>query len=96
VQDDIAWANLKVRFIRFYLANYKFFRDTGNKELATRLIAEGFERHDELLGMPMRNLTHDKIAELEKDVEDLKLQLDGLKADDAASMYRRELKELKL
>ena len=46
--------------------------------------------------MPMRNLTHDKIAELEKDVEDLKLQLASLQGDDAASMYRRELKELKL
>jgi DNA topoisomerase-2 len=96
VQADIAWAGLKIRFIRFYLANYKFFRDTPNKELQARLVAEGFERHDELLGMPMRNLTHDKIAELEKDVEDLKLQLTGLQADDAASMYRRELKELKL
>lgn len=96
VQADIAWAGLKIRFIRFYLMQYKFFRDTPNKALQARLVDEGFERHDELLGMPMRNLTHDKIAELEKDVEDLKLQLAGLKADDAASMYRRELKELKL
>lgn len=96
VQADIAWAGLKIRFIKFYLANYKFFRDTPNKALQTRLVDEGFERHDELLGMPMRNLTHDKIAELEKDVEDLKLQLAGLKADDAASMYRRELKSLHL
>jgi DNA topoisomerase-2 len=96
VQADIAWANLKVRFIKFYLTNYKFFRDTGNKELAARLVAEGFERHDELLSMPMRNLTHDKIAELEKDVEDLKVQLKSLQSDDAVSMYRRELKELKL
>ncbi len=96
VQADIAWASLKIRFIRYYLANHKFFRDTPDKELKAKLVAEGFERHDELLAMPMRNLTHDKIAELEKDVEDLKLQLKGLQADDAISMYRRELKELKL
>lgn len=96
VQADIAWASLKIRFIRYYLANYKFFRDTPDKELKAKLVAEGFERHDELLAMPMRNLTHDKIAELEKDVEDLKLQLDALQKDDAVSMYRRELKELKL
>jgi DNA topoisomerase-2 len=96
VQADIAWASLKVRFIKFYLREYKFFRDTGNKELQARLVAEGFDRHDELLAMPMRNLTHDKILELEKDIVDLKLQLEGLKNDDAASMYRRELKSLNL
>jgi DNA gyrase/topoisomerase IV subunit A len=96
VEADIAWANLKVRFIRFYLVNYKFFKDTPNKELIARLVAEGFTRHDELLAMPMRNLTHDKIRELEQDVEDLKQVLGGLKTDNAADMYRRELKELKL
>jgi hypothetical protein len=96
IKADMAWAGLKIRFIRYYLANYKFFRDTGNKELAAKLIAEGFERHTELLDMPMRNLTKDKIAELEKDVEDLKLTLTGLQADSAIEMYKRELKELKL
>lgn len=96
IAADIAWASLKIRFIRFYLANYKFFRDTPNKELVARLIAEGFERHDELLGMPMRNLTHDKIKELEQDVETLKLELTELKSDSAVEMFKRELKALKL
>lgn len=96
VNADIAWAGLKIRFIRFYLANYKFFRDTPNKELVARLVEEGFERHDELLAMPMRNLTHDKIKELEKDVEDLKADLTSLKSDTAVDMFKRELKELKL
>lgn len=96
VNADIVWAGLKIRFIKFYLANYKFFRDTPNKELVARLISEGFDRHDELLGMPMRNLTHDKIKELEKDVEDLKLDLAALKDDTAVEMFKRELKELKL
>lgn len=96
LKDDIAWASLKIRFIRFYLANYKFFRDTPNKELVARLVAEGFDRHDELLAMPMRNLTHDKIKELEKDVENLKAELASLQGDDAISMFKRELKELKL
>lgn len=96
VHADIAWANLKVRFIRFYLVNYKYFRDTPNRELQARLVTEGFERHDELLGMPMRNLTHDKIIELERDIEDLKVLLETLKLDTPDAMYRRELKELKL
>lgn len=96
VQADIAWASLKIRFIRFYLANHKYFRDTPDKELKIRLVDEGFERHDELLAMPMRNLTHDKITELEKDVEELKLKLQELQQDDPTRMYKRELKELKL
>lgn len=96
VKDDIAWMGLKIRFIRYYLANYKFFRDTPNKELTAQLVNEGFERHDELLGMPMRNLTHDKIKELEQDVEDAKLALKALQVDTAIEMYKRELKELKL
>lgn len=93
---DIAWANLKIRFIRYYLANYKMFRDTPNKELIATLVAEGFDRHDELLAMPMRNLTHDKIKELEKDVEDLKLELRKVQETDAVTMFKKELKELKL
>ena len=96
INEDISWANLKIRFIRYYLANYKFFRDTPDKELKAKLVAEGFERHDDLLAMPMRNLTHDKIKELEKDVDDLKQTLNGLKADTAVEMFKRELKELKL
>lgn len=96
INKDIVWANLKIRFIRFYLANYKFFRDTPNKELVARLISEGFDRHDELLSMPMRNLTHDKIKELEKDVEDLKAELASLKNTEASEIFKRELKELKL
>ena len=64
--------------------------------LVARLVEEGFDRHDELLAMPMRNLTHDKIKELEKDVDDLKAELAGLKGDTAVEMFKRELKELKV
>ena len=60
------------------------------------MVGEGFSRHDELLAMPMRNLTHDKIKELEKDVDDLKMTLSKLQKDSAPEMYKRELKELKL
>lgn len=93
---DIEWASMKIKFIKYYLSHYKYFRDTPNKELATTLVGEGFSRHDELLAMPMRNLTHDKIKELEKDVDDLKMTLSKLQKDSAPEMYKRELKELKL
>jgi DNA topoisomerase-2 len=96
IEADMGWAGLKIRFIRHYLSNYKFFRDTPNKELQAKLVQDGFERHDELLSMPMRNLTHDKIAELEKDLDDLKMELAVLQKSNAIDMYKTELKALKL
>lgn len=96
ITEDIVWANLKIRFIKFYIQNHTYFRDTSNKELSERLVEEGFERHRELLDMPMRNLTKDKIAELEKEVDAFKVRLQSLESDDAISMYERELKGLKL
>lgn len=96
LQADITWAKLKITFIRFYLKEHLYFRDTPNKELGERLVSEGFDRHDELLAMPMRNLTHDKIKELEQHADDLKVQLAGLQVDNAVDMYKRELKALKL
>lgn len=95
MSSDIAWANMKILFIRYYLANYQFFRDTPTKQLIEKLVLDGFDRHDELLSMPMRNLTHDKIKELEKDVEKLQVSLNQLEADNAVSMFKRELKEFK-
>ena len=94
IGKDIAWANLKIRFIRYYLQNYEFFRDTPNKQLEAQLIKDSFERHDELLSMPMRNLTHDKIKELENDVSLLEKQQSSLKEDTAKDMFVRELKAL--
>lgn len=96
IGQDIAWASLKIKFIKYYLQNYKFFRDTPNKELVAQLIKDGFSRHDELLGMPMRNLTHDKIKELENDVSMLEKQLSTLQEDTAQEMFIRELKALPL
>lgn len=93
---NMLWASIKIRFIKFYLSNVEYFRDTGTKELVARLVQEGFERYDELLSMPMRNLTHDKIKELEKEVDELKHKIDELNIDTAVSMFIRELKELKV
>lgn len=95
INQDIDWASMKIAFIRYYLKNYKFFRDTPTKELVAQLVHDGFSRHDELLAMPMRNLTFDKIKELENDVEKLNVQLKALQEDNAVSMYKRELAEFK-
>ena len=84
-----------VRFIRFYLANTKVFKDTARQELIALLLEKDFVDYDRLLSMPIWNLTKDKIAELEKKLTDLKLYLDTLKADTPDEMYRRELKGFK-
>jgi DNA topoisomerase-2 len=84
-----------IRFIRYYLANVKFFRDTSKKELVELLLSEKFVDYDRLLSMPIWNLTKDKIAELEKKLEDLRHYLKVLESDTAGEMYKRELKAFK-
>lgn len=81
-----------VRFIRFYLANTKVFKDTSKVELLKLLLNNNFVDYERLLAMPIWNLTRDRISELEKRLQDLKAYLASLKADSAPEMYKRELK----
>lgn len=90
--EHIRFQSEVIRFIRFYLANTKTFKDTSKKELVELLLANKFVDYDRLLSMPIWNLTKDKIAELEKKLVDLKAYLALLKADSAGEMYKRELK----
>jgi DNA topoisomerase-2 len=96
INADIEWANQKVKFIRYYLVNTKLFKETPNKTLIPILVQEGFSRHDELLAMPMRNLTHDKIKELEEDVKKLQATLVEVQSETAQSILKRDLKAIKL
>lgn len=96
LQADADWASEKIRFIRFYLSNVKFFRDTGKNEIMVTLEAEKFREPDKLLGMPIYNLTRDQIAKLEKELDELRAGIKALQDDTAPAMFERELKELKL
>lgn len=94
---DIAWADEKVRFIEYYIANHTWFRDTSNKDIASHLEkVEKFERVGDLLDLPMRNLTKDKIAELKKDVTALLTQYDVLLNTNAEKMFNKELAAIDL
>lgn len=95
LEADIAWATERYRFIMFYLKNVNYFRDTETKIIHDRMTAEGFTRNEDLLSMPMRSLTKQKIAELMAEVEKLKLQVTELESDTPDAMYKRELKSLK-
>jgi DNA topoisomerase-2 len=93
--EAIRWMSEQIRFIRFYLANVKLFRDTSKKELIALLLSEKFADYDKLLGMPIWNLTKDKIAELEKKLGESKTYYATLESDTANDMYKRELKAFK-
>ena len=95
-KEDILWASEKYKFIIFYLKNVNFFRDNETKVIVERLQTEGFTRIDDLLSMPMRSLTKQKIEELKNEVEKLKVILNDLENDNPTSMFKRDLKELKI
>lgn len=93
--EAIRFQSEVVRFIMFYLANTKLFKSTSKKDLVDLLLENGFDDYDRLLSMPIWNLTKDKIAELEKKLDDLKAYLATLESDTAVEMYKRELKAFK-
>ena len=92
--NKITWVSERLRFIKFYLANSKKFRDTSKADLIVLLQQNDFENYDQLLQMPMWNLTRDRILELEKEQNDLNVHLQALKKDNAKNMYSTELKAL--
>jgi DNA topoisomerase-2 len=96
LKEQVRFASEVIRFIRFYLANVKVFRDTGKKELVAVLLQNNFVDYDRLLSMQIWSLTKDKIAELEDKLAGLKSALAKIEADTALDMYRRELKAMEL
>lgn len=95
-QADLDFANEKIRFIKFYIANAKWFSTSKKAEIEERLAKEKFVHIDELMSIRVYNLTGDQIQKLEADIIELQKTLDGYKTTTAQKMYAKELKELKL
>lgn len=95
-EELIKWLEEVVRFIEFYLARTKEFRNAGKKELLELLTTNKFTQPERLLGMSIWTLTKDNIDELLKKLDAERKKLQNLQADTAQKMYRRELLELKL
>ena len=93
-EQDIAWASTRIRFINFYLKNTQVFKNTGKKDLVELLQKNGFDEYERLLSMSMWNLTKDRIAELEKELDELNKELKRLHGETAQGMFTRELKQL--
>ena len=94
LEEQVRFASEVIRFIKFYLANVNTFKNTGKKELIELLLDNKFVDYERLLSMAIWSLTKDRIAELEKKLNDLKSELAKVKADTAVEMYKRELKAL--
>ena len=92
-KEDIRWMSEKLRFILFYLDNVDQFKNKKKDDLVNLLLKNKFDDYDRLLAMSMWNLTRDKIEELKKEIETMKVKLVKLEADTAKEMYKRELKE---
>ena len=96
LEADLALANEKIRFIKFYIANAKWFSTSKKAEIEERLTKEKFVHIDELMAIRVYNLTKDQIEKLEADIEELNKTLEYYKTTTAQKMYNKELKELKL
>lgn len=95
-EADLVLANEKIRFIKFYIANAKWFSTSKKAEIEERLAKEKFVHIDELMSIRVYNLTKDQIEKLEADIINLEKILEGYKTTTAQKMYIKELKELKL
>lgn len=95
-EADLVLANEKIRFIKFYIANAKWFSTSKKAEIEERLAKEKFVHIDELMSIRVYNLTKDQIEKLENDIVGLEKLLEGYKTTTAQKMYAKELKELKL
>ena len=95
IEGDISWAEMRYKFIEFYLENHEWFRTSETKVISSKLQELKFVRIDDLLGMPIRSLTLQKINELKEEIEKQKKYKSELEADDAVSMFTRTLKDYK-
>lgn len=96
LNNDLVWANEKLRFIKFYIKSSDLFAKKNRVDLQDLLTKNKFVEVDKLLQIRIYSLTKDEIEKLEKEAVDIQIELDSLKAMSNLEMYIRELKELKL
>ena len=94
-QEAIDWTSEKIRFIKYYLKNTQMFSKTSKKDLIDILVGENFQNYEKLLSMPIWSLTKDRIADLEKELDELNGEIKKLQGFTAQEMYARELKAFK-
>jgi DNA topoisomerase-2 len=94
-QHKLEVINEKIRFIKFYLANTKWFSSSTKDQIIETLTEKKFVFIDSLLSIRLYNLTKDQIDLLEHEQQDVSNLCDYYKNVTAKKMYIDELKELK-
>jgi DNA topoisomerase-2 len=93
---DLAWANEKLRFIKFYIKNPGDFSKKNKADLNELLTKNKFVEIDKLLQIRIYSLTKEEIEKLEKEIDSLNASIIALKNTTNLELYIKELKELKL
>jgi DNA topoisomerase-2 len=94
-QKSLDFANEKIRFIKFYISNAKWFSTSKKTEIEERLANEKFVHVDELMSIRVYNLTKEQIEKLENEIQEIEKSIEFYQSITADKMYLKELKELK-
>ena len=95
-KNDISWANERYRWIQTYLQNVDFFKNSSDVEINKFMTDEKFTRIDDLLSMPMRSLTKQRMEKLKLEVDTLQRELDALQSTSSIDLMTKEVKALKV
>lgn len=95
IQNDLAVAEEKIRFINYYIANAGWFSKTKKSDIEIELTRLGYRHIESLLSIRVYNLTADQIERLENEIEQLNADLVRYQTTTAQEMYLQELKDLK-
>lgn len=93
LNSDLAWAEEKIRFIKFYIKNAKWFSESKKVDIVQKMQDQKFTRVDDLLSIRVYNLTLESIQKLEDEIEELKLAISKLQSTTAKDIYMKELKD---
>lgn len=94
LQRDLDFANEKKQWISLYIANAEFCRDSSTDQILEFMRANNLTRTDDLLSIPVRSLTRDKILEHEKTIKKLEDEIARIKGLSPKTQLFLELKSL--
>jgi DNA topoisomerase-2 len=92
LQEDFEFANEKIRFIKYYIKNAKWFSENTKVAIVTSMTENNFKQIDDLLSIRIYNLTQESIQKLESDAQSISAKIDILSKITAKDMYTAELK----
>lgn len=85
----------RARFIRYYLANTKWFSENKKHDIVSKLTIEGFTDIDDLLSIRVYNLTSDQIEDLLEKIKTEQQKIHLLQESTSKDMYINDLSTCK-